>query len=126
VRQAASVVGGHVIIAAPKTPRSRRSVAIDKGTVAAVRAWRKRQLRERVAMGTGWQDRDDRVFTLPDGRPVSPDVLTRAFNRAVESTRPRLPRITLKGLRHAHATAMLTADIPLKLVADRLGHRRYG
>jgi integrase len=33
-----------------------------------------------------------------------------------------LPRITLHGLRHAHATAMLAAGVPLKVVADRLGH----
>jgi integrase len=120
VRQAVAVVGGHMHVGAPKTAQSRRSVALDLGTVDALKAWRRRQLEERVAMGAGWQDRDDRVFTLHDGRPVSPDVLTRAFERAVDAS--KLPKLSLHGLRHSHATAALVAGVPLKVVADRLGH----
>jgi hypothetical protein len=33
----------------PKTARGRRSVALDGGTVRALRDWRKRQLEERLA-----------------------------------------------------------------------------
>jgi integrase len=122
VRQAAAMVGGHVIVSAPKTARSRRSIALDAGTVTALKTWRKKQLEDRFKMGAGWQDRDDRVFTLATGAPASPDLLTRSFDDAVAGARPGLPRITLHGLRHAHATAMLAAGVPLKIVADRLGH----
>jgi integrase len=33
-----------------------------------------------------------------------------------------LPHLTLHGLRHAHATLLLTAGIHPKIVSERLGH----
>src|SRR5262249_4579616 len=68
------------------------------------------------------RSKNERVFTLATRAPVSPDLLTRSFDDAVGGAKPGLPRITLHGLRHAHATAMLAAGVPLKIVADRLGH----
>ena len=38
------------------------------------------------------------------------------------SARTDLPRLTLHGLRHTHATLLLQAGVPLKVVSERLGH----
>jgi integrase len=35
---------------------------------------------------------------------------------------PKLTRITLKGLRHTHATLLLQSGISAKVVQERLGH----
>lgn len=61
------------------------------------------------------------VFTDADGQPPHPDTLSGAFDRVV--TGAPVPRITLHGLRHTHATILLAAGTPVKVVSERLGHR---
>jgi integrase len=60
------------------------------------------------------------VFTRPDGRPLLPDVVSRAFRRQAE--RLALPRASLNSIRHVHATLLLQAGVPVKVVSERLGH----
>jgi integrase len=60
------------------------------------------------------------VFTLPDGRAIHPDVLTRTVERM--SVAARLPRPTPHGLRHSFASAALSARVPIEVVAARLGN----
>ncbi len=55
----------------PKTGKGRRQVALDPSTVSALRAHRKRQVRERLAAGSAYQD-GDLVCCLKDGKPVHP------------------------------------------------------
>ncbi len=80
---------------------------------------RARQLQERLLAGTKWQN-TGYVFTQEDGRPVDPDALTHDFQAIVRKS--GLPHLTLHGLRHAHATMLLTAGIHPKVVSERLGH----
>ncbi len=54
------------------------------------------------------------------GRPIHPDWLSAPFERAAEDA--RLRRITLRQLRHSHATALLKAGVHPKVVQERLGH----
>ena len=60
------------------------------------------------------------VFTQPDGRPIDPDLITKAFNKMVKET--GVPHLTPHGLRHAYATAALEASIDPKVVSQHLGH----
>ena len=60
------------------------------------------------------------MFTKPDGQLLHPQSLSQAFDRAV--TAAGVPRISLHGLRHSHATLLLKAGVPLKVVSERLGH----
>lgn len=103
----------------PKTAKGRRTVALDEGTVTALRAHRARQAQERLALGEGYQD-GDLVVCLPDGRPVHPKTLSSHFERLVK--RLGLPRVRLHDLRHTHATLALRAGIHPRIVQERLGH----
>jgi integrase len=47
-------------------------------------------------------------------------VLSRTFDRIV--TRTKLPRIRLHDVRHTHASLLLKAGVPVKVVSERLGH----
>jgi integrase len=49
-----------------------------------------------------------------------PQVLSDAFKRLVAKS--GLPRIRLHDLRHTHATLLLKAGVPIKVVSERLGH----
>ena len=107
------------ITADTKTNESRRQVALDGRTVAALREHRRCQLEERIAWAGAYQDHG-LVFAREDGTPVRPDWLTRRFARLTADL--ELPVIGLHGLRHSHASLALIAGVHPKTVADRLGH----
>ncbi len=54
-----------------------------------------------------------------DGAHLHPPHLTKAFEHIAAGAGVR---ITLHGLRHTHATALIAAGIPVKVVSERLGH----
>jgi integrase len=83
-------------------------------------AWRIRQLEDRLAAGTRWQE-FGLVFTSSGGGPVSPELLSRAFRRLADSA--GLPRIRFHDVRHTYATLALQARVPVKVVSERLGHK---
>lgn len=113
-----SVVANRAI-AETKTERGRRTLALDAGTVAALVDHREAQLQERALLG---QPADDRnlVFCNPDGTPIWPRSMSRAFANRVDAT--DLPRVRLHDLRHGHATLALLAGVHPKVVQERLGH----
>jgi integrase len=112
-------LGGRLIAGPPKTDAGSRVIALDKTTIAALRAHRVRQQAERSAAGTRWAD-SGYVFTTAIGKPIGPDRLTRMFRILV--TESGLPPVTLHGLRHGAATLALAAGTDLKIVQDQLGH----
>jgi integrase len=58
IRQTVIAVRHTAMLGTPKTAKGRRTVTLDKGTVAALREHRKRQAAERLLMGAGWTDID--------------------------------------------------------------------
>ncbi|MFI7613403.1 hypothetical protein ACIBP6_19435 [Nonomuraea terrae] len=61
-------VGKQVEEGDPKTEASDASIALDRSTVAALRAHAVRQKQEKLAWGEGWAD-SGRIFTQEDGGP---------------------------------------------------------
>jgi integrase len=55
---------------------------------------------------------------------VHPRLLSDAFRRLVQTS--GLPYIRLHDLRHTHATLLLKAGVPIKVVSERLGHSTPG
>ncbi|MEX0665389.1 MAG: site-specific integrase [Acidimicrobiia bacterium] len=119
VQQALVNVAYEPQLADVKTPTSRRSIDLDERTVIVLRTWRKKQLEEQLLVGRR-SDEDAVVFAQPDGSPVHPDYFSQVFERHV--ARSELPRIRLHDLRHTHATILLKAGVPVKVVSERLGH----
>jgi integrase len=103
----------------PKTKRGRRSVALDAGTVEALREHRERQFDERLAWGPAYHDHG-LVFAREDGTPIWPRTFSRSFDNHVRDA--GLPKIRLHDLRHSHATLALQAGVHPKVVQERLGH----
>ena len=79
-------------------------------------AWRAWQTAE-TAVGVedhGW------VVSDPTGHPVHPHAISQAFERIAR--RADVPVIRLHDVRHTHATLLITAGVPVKVVSERLGH----
>jgi integrase len=110
---------GRISIGQSKTAAGRRSVALDPGTVVALKAWRKAQMAERLAWGAAYAD-SGLVFTREDGTPLVTSSVGRTFARWQRQA--GLSRIRFHDLRHTHATLALQAGVHPKVVSGRLGH----
>ena len=98
---------------------SRRSIALSLEATKLLGSIGAKQAEQRLAVGPTWQD-TGYVFTRPDGRPIIPDEVSKGFLKLMRKS--ELPHMTLQGLRHAHATLLLTAGVHPKVVSERLGH----
>ena len=54
------------------------------------------------------------------GTAIGLNLMTRAFKKVV--TTSGVPKLTLHGLWHTHATILLEQDVNPKVVSERLGH----
>jgi integrase len=111
---------GKVMLAEPKTARSRREVHLSAMAVAALRRHRRLQLGARLHAANLWEDHD-LVFTSERGRPLDGNNFRqRAFARLLE--RADLPHIRFHDLRHTAATLLMSQGVPVKVASEMLGH----
>jgi len=119
VRHAVLNVAYELVTSDVKTATSRRVIDLEPRTVGVLRSWRRAQREERMALGLR-PDEDGLVFAQPDGSPIHPDLFSQTFDRHL--VKSALPRIRLHDLRHTHASILLAAGVPVKVVSERLGH----
>jgi integrase len=100
-----------------KTRNARRRIDLDPTTVDLLCAWRHWQQAEQRAAGV---EAAGRMFTDCRGGPVHPHAISQAFERIAR--RAGVPVIRLHDLRHTHATLLIAAGVPVKVVSERLGH----
>jgi integrase len=123
IRQALAVVGWALQFADVKTRTARRTIDTSSRTVDALR--RRRETLEKAAAEADEEfDPDGLVFARPDGKPIQPEYVTRTFDRLV--AKHGLTRIRFHDIRHTHATLLLKAGVPVKVVSERLGHASPG
>jgi hypothetical protein len=103
----------------PKSDAGDREVALDAGTVAALRAHRRRQIASRLQWGPAWVD-SGKVFTREDGSVLHPATVTNRFQTLAAAA--TLPPIRLHDLRRGAASLMLAAGVAPKVVQETLGH----
>jgi integrase len=114
--------GGHLTVCPPKTAHSMRVIAVDRTTVAALRAHRDRQRAEAAVFGPGYRA-SGYVFTNLNGDPMAPDRLMRMFKAlTAEAGLPPVRLHKLHNLRHGAATLALAAGVDLRTVQEMLGH----
>jgi integrase len=101
------------LIGPPKTAGSIRTITLPLSTLGVLRVLRSGQLQgDMWGALRGDVDTGVTVPTIP--------LLRRAFYRDVKAA--GLPQIGLYGMRHTHATLLLTLGVPVKVVSERLGH----
>jgi integrase len=111
------------LVEGPTKTGQARVVDIDDDTVAPLRAYRatREQLSPELVRDAAL------VLGHLDGTHRHPERYTRRFVEQVAQARralgeDQLPRIRLHDLRHTHATLLLAAGEPVKVVSERLGH----
>jgi integrase len=120
VSRAVAAVPDGTIEKTTKTHASRR-IALDKATVATIARYRQQAEEWAACAGTTLGPMSFVFSRTIDGeRPLHPDNVTAAFRRLCE--RERITGVRLHDLRHAHATQLLAAGVPVRTVSGRLGH----
>lgn len=114
---------GEQLVEGGTKTRKPRVIDLDAVTVAALRALR----RDRATLSLALLQPDHLVFCDPSGGHQHPERFSRRFARAVARCQRELgddapPVIRLHDLRHTHATLLLQAGTPVKVVSERLGH----
>jgi integrase len=115
--------GTGLLLDRPKTERACRTVALPEVCAKALREHRRRQLEERLAAGSRWQD-SGHVFTTPFGGPIDPDTLVKRDYHEI-TTAAGLGRLCFHALRHTAATLMLGEGVALEVISRTLGHAGY-
>lgn len=73
-------------------------------------------------MGAGYAD-GDLILARADGTPRPPSQFSSEFSRLVKK---KGVGIRVHDLRHSHASQLLKAGVPVKVVSERLGHATAG
>ena len=108
---------GGLRLKAPKNGKA-RVVRLPSVAVEALTAHKSAQAAIRLEMGEAWLN-PGLVVTQNDGSLRTPDNATHAFLKL----RRRLGvGVTFHGLRHSHATILLSQGVAPKVVSERLGH----
>ncbi len=109
------------VIKEPKSPHSRRMIALPPTLTLMLRNYRIEQAKQREMVGKPLAE-NDFVFAHIDGEPIDPDTVTQAFGNILQKA--GLPHLRFHDLRHTHATLMLKAGVHPKIVSERLGHAK--
>lgn len=103
----------------PKSKHGQRQIDLSPSLVFQLWDHKIRQEQQKKLLGITLSP-TDLVFSRPDGRPLRPNSVSRAFQNIARSL--SLQNFSLHSLRHAHATIMLQQGVHPKIVQERLGH----
>jgi integrase len=106
-------------VSEPKTAAGRRTVLLPRAALAVLAAWRRTQAAWRLQCPTPWPTPTPIVTTRYGTTPRREDALA-GLRRAC--TALGLPRLSLHGLRHQHASALVALSADPKSLQVRMGH----
>lgn len=115
----------------PKSKAGTRTISLPASVVDALKAHRKQQLEQRLALGLGKPGKDALVFCGPEGNPIAPSRVSGAWRDAVDRFRKPgedgkpaidIPKVRFHDLRHTHASALIAGGLDVVAISRRLGH----
>jgi integrase len=122
VQRTLTYAGGKHSLSEPKTKKSRRTVRLTSGAVAALRDHLERQLGEMERLGSLYQS-GGLVFSAETGGIINPSNLrNRSFARLLKRAGLSGRGARFHDLRHTCATLLLSKNVNPKIVSEMLGH----
>jgi integrase len=120
IRHTLHRVRGEYKLSPPKTKSSARAIKAPEAIVELLKGHRAWQEGRRRTLGAAWIDRGA-VFTGETGEYHNRTYLNTAFKKLLK--KHGLPDVRIHDLRHANASLLINAGVPLKVIAEHLGHR---
>jgi integrase len=94
-------------------------VSLSPSATLLLQKHKDKQAAQRVVLGIPVEE-DDLVFSTPEGKPLRPNTITRAWS--ILAARCGIKDIRFHDARHTHASLMLKQGVHPKIVQERLGH----
>lgn len=110
-----------IIIQEPKTISSKRVIKLDVQTIKIIREWRINQQKWYLKLGYNTANEEQFLFTNKFNKLYYPQAPNDWLYNILEKY--QLPKITLHGFRHTHASLLFESGANIKEVQDRLGHK---
>ncbi|MCO4849672.1 tyrosine-type recombinase/integrase [Bacillus vallismortis] len=107
-------------VRSPKTKRSYRTILIAEELIEQLKSYRKWCKEIKFTYGLYLSDEDFIFISFQSGLPVTDNTIMYSMRRLSKET--GLKKITPHGLRHSHATILISKQTPVKVIADRLGN----
>lgn len=109
-----------LIVQAPKTKKSFRTLNMDENTMFILKEWRKKQKSDLLKLGYNSLKSKQLVFSSTKNEFLQPSK-TRKWLLHIQN-KYGLEKITTHGFRHTHCSLLFEAGATIKEVQDRLGH----
>lgn len=119
VRHSLKRIGGTLVLSAPKTVTSRRTLRMPEAVAAALTDHRKDQLKKQMKSGI-WQDQG-LVFPGRAGKPSEPMAVRRRFSALCEKAGIGTGW-QLRETRHTAVSVLSSYGVPIEAIADVVGH----
>jgi integrase len=111
--------GRGLVLVPPKSDKGRRTIELPDVCVDALRRHRERQELEQRLAGDRWIE-TGHVFTSTIGTPIDDRKILKEFDSIVKAA--GLPKQRFHDLRHAAITLLGAQGVPVKVIADIVGH----
>lgn len=106
-------VNGKRIITPPKTKKSNRKILLDPYLLSDIKQLREHYIKK-------YKNFNNKFFIFGGINSLSPSTIERKKNHYCVLA--NVKQIRLHDFRHSHATLLVNNNIPINIVADRLGH----
>jgi integrase len=115
---------GRLTVPGTKTQASARTVDIGELAIDLLRSQRVAEREKRLKLGAEASCGGDEaaIFTNLVGKPIDAGGLKRTWKRIIRDA--GVGHVRFHDLRHASATYLLQAGVPVQMVSQRLGHSR--
>lgn len=113
------LVDGSYVFTQPKSVKSRRTISLTPSTSLLLQEHKAKKEFDHRMLGILSQA-SDLVFSTPDGKPLRPNTVSRAW--ATLAARCGVKVISFHAGRHTHASLLLRQNVHPKIVQERLGH----
>ncbi|MEK3886568.1 tyrosine-type recombinase/integrase [Bacillus sp. FSL K6-3431] len=107
-------------VRSPKTKRSYRTIHVDQLVLVQLESYKLWSKKVKLSFGDHLK-KEDFIFISTKGAPLYHNNINTRFRRILKKN-PDFTVITPHGLRHTHATILISKRIPVRTIADRLGN----
>lgn len=134
ITKSTGYVNGEAITKVPKTKSSIRTISIPNSVMKLLKQYKIEQDEIIIKLGSKWKgEREKRnknyLFIQWDGKQMNSSTpyhtfkdIIKKYNETVNNELLKLPNIPLHGLRHTSATLLISLNVDIKTVSNRLGH----
>nr|WP_237446640.1 site-specific integrase [Shimazuella alba] len=114
---------GKLTFQEPKTSGSERTITLPHYATSCLEKHKIAQAQLKLKLGSAYQD-NDLVVCSAIGNPIDTSDINKDMAYVIK--KHNLPKISFHGLRHTHATMLLSIGENAKVVSERLGHANIG